>query len=310
MSRFSRPLVLGSRGSALALRQSEQIAARLGAMTPGREVRIEVIRTTGDAVLDAPLAQIGGKGAFTKEIEDALLDGRIDLAVHSLKDLPTTLPDGLCLAAIPRRETPYDALICARWPSLEAIPPGSAIGTSSLRRTAFLAANRPDLRVVDLRGNIDTRLGKVARGDVDGAILACAGLERLGRAEAVTERLAPEVMLSAPAQGALGIEARADDAELLEEVAMLTCSTSAAEARAERACLAELEGGCQLPLGALARAREDGALHVQACLCHPNGSGMLRHALEGSMGEPEALGQTLAAGLIEQGARELLASIR
>lgn len=304
-----KEIIIASRGSQLALTQSNTVAGWLRDLEPGLEVRIEIFSTAGDRILDTPLSRLGAKGIFTKELEAAMLDGRADLAVHSLKDLPTKLPEGLVLAAVPPREDPRDALICARHPSLQALPKGSRIGTSSLRRTAQLRALRPDLEVVDLRGNIDTRIRKILEGDLDAGILACAGLHRMGRADVIREVLGPDIMVSAVGQGALGIEAREHDSELLELLERLGDPGAEAETRAERTLLAILEGGCQVPIGALARV--DGPrLSLTACVASLDGTTLLKTQGEGDAGNPEELGRRAAEDLIRQGAGEIIAVIR
>jgi len=245
-------IVIGSRGSKLALVQSNFVAGLLRAASPGLTVDIEVISTRGDRIVDRPLAEIGGKGLFTEELEAALRDKSIDLAVHSLKDLPVQNPGGLTVGAIPKRATPNDALVAREATSLATLREGARLGTSSLRRKAQLLIARPDLKIVDLRGNVDTRIAKVLeRGELDAAVLACAGLERIGRAGVITEVLKPEVMLPAPGQGALGIQCRADDAEVLTLLGTLDDADTRAEVTAERALLEGLGGGCQAPIGAL-----------------------------------------------------------
>lgn len=303
-------LVIGSRGSRLALTQARAVAELLRAASPGLDVAIEIIQTQGDKVLDAPLAQIGGKGLFTRELEVALLERRVDLAVHSLKDLPTELPAGLVLAATPEREDPHDAFVCARHPLLGELPVGARVGTSSLRRRAQLLAVRADLEIVNLRGNVETRLRKVAEGEVDAAVLAYAGLQRLNLAERISSILPVDVMLPAPGQGALVLEVRSNDAEVTELVRGIADESATAETTAERACLAALEGGCQVPVGALARRRDESTLQLHACVCSVDGSTVLRASIDGPMGEAAELGRAAAARLIEQGAAALIAAIR
>lgn len=302
-------LIIGSRGSRLALTQSNHIADRLRALLPGFDIRIEIITTTGDRILDAPLAKIGGKGLFTKELETALLEKRVDLAVHSLKDLPTEVPEGLAIAAIPVRENPADVFVSARYASLDALPDTATIGTSSLRRSAQLLAYRPSLKVVDLRGNVDTRLRKVAEGELDAAVLACAGITRIGRADAITQVLPAEIMISAPGQGALGIEMRADDAEGRALIAPLIHTDTTIEVTAERTVLAALEGGCQVPIGALARVRGQ-EMTLSACVCSLDGKRVLKNRVTGSITSPVDLGMQATDDLIAQGAREIMAAIR
>jgi hydroxymethylbilane synthase len=289
--------------------QSEGMAEALREANPGLEVAIEIIHTKGDKILDVPLAQIGGKGLFTKELEVALLDGRVDLAVHSLKDLPTDFPDGLMLGAVPAREIPYDAFVCAKWDHLDDMPAGAKVGTSSLRRQAQVLARRPDLRVVDLRGNVETRVRKVQEGIVDAAVLACAGLERLGLFEAIRARLTEDIMISAPAQGALGLEIRSNDEETARILESVADPTATVEVTAERSCLAALEGGCQVPIGALARLSGT-KLRLIACVCSLDGTTVLRTECEGHASEAINLGRLAAERLLDQGASELIAATR
>lgn len=302
-------LIIGSRGSQLALVQSQGMAETLREANPGLDVQIEIIHTKGDKILDVPLAQIGGKGLFTKELEVALLDGRVDLAVHSLKDLPTEFPEGLMLAAVPAREIPYDAFVCTKWDHLDAMPAGTKVGTSSLRRQAQVLARRPDLRIADLRGNVETRLRKVHEGVVDAAILACAGLERLGLYDAIRARLTEDIMISAPAQGALGLEIRADDEDTARILESVADPTATVEVTAERSCLAALEGGCQVPIGALARLTGT-KLRLTACVCSLDGSTVLRTECDGQAGDAIDIGKLAAERLVQQGASELIAATR
>lgn len=294
-------LVIGTRGSLLARTQSEWVAAQLRAQWPDCEVVIEHISTRGDKIRDVPLARIGGKGLFTKELEIALLDGRIDLAVHSLKDLPTELPEGLAIGAVPVREDPRDALVSRTGASVDQLPRGARVGTSSLRRRLQLLAYRPDLEVVDLRGNVPTRLRRVSAGELDAAVLAAAGLHRLGESGAITQELPPEIMLSAVGQGALGIEIRAGDERVAALVAFLHNAVAAAEVTAERSLLAALGGGCQTPVGALGRV--DGErLRLYAGVCDPDGGRVLRTEVEGRLEHAETLGQRAAEVLLGMGA--------
>jgi hydroxymethylbilane synthase len=291
-------LVIGSRGSQLALWQARWAEARLRAH--GIDSRIEIIKTTGDKITDVPLAKVGTKGLFTKEIEEALLDGRIDLAVHSLKDLPTELPAGLEIAAVPDREDPRDALVGMR---LADLPERARVGTSSLRRSAQLLAIRPDLAVESIRGNVDTRLRKLAEGDFDAIVLAAAGLNRLGWADRIAEILPPDVMCPAVGQGALAIETRSSGAPgacaILDHEATRTAVT------AERAVLAWLGGGCQIPMGA--HARIDGRkLALIAVVVSPDGTRIIREASDGDAADAERIGRSVGAALLDHGARSIL----
>jgi hydroxymethylbilane synthase len=293
-------LRIGSRGSVLALWQAEHVKARLQAL--GHEVAIVVITTTGDRIQDRRLESVGGKGAFLKEIEEALLADEVDLAVHSLKDVPTALPDGLRLTAILERADPRDVLLSSG-ARLDALPAGARVGTTSLRRRAQLLARRPDLDVKDLRGNVDTRIRRLREGAFDAILLARAGLVRLGRADEVTETLEPEVLLPAPGQGAIAIECRATDARTAEAVAALDHPQTARAVTAERAFLAALHGGCNVPLGAYAEPDARG-LRLRALVAREDGSRVVRGERSGD--DAAALGRALADDLLAQGAAELL----
>ena len=302
-------LRIGTRGSRLALRQSRTAQALLE-KGGGVQVVLEVIRTTGDERLDAPLPEIGGKGVFTQELDGALLDGKIDLAVHSLKDLPVELPDGLCLAATPLRVDPRDVLVGprARPPTLASLRRGAVVGTSSLRRTALLRAFRPDVRPQSIRGNVDTRLGKLDDGSYDAVILAAAGLLRLGLEDRAAEWLEPTAWLPAPGQGALGVVTRADDGATRARVEALNDPPTRAAVGAERALLARLGGGCQLPLGALAMPFKD-RLRLWGLVASPDGRRAVRGDLTGTSGDPEELGRRLAELLRRRGADLVLGEI-
>ncbi len=294
-------LVIGSRGSMLALWQARHVQALLGGA--GIETKIEVIHTTGDKITDVSLAKLGAqtstKGLFTKELEDALLDGRIDLAVHSLKDMPTVLPDGLELVAVPERADPHDAVVGK---ALEDLPRGARVGTSALRRQAQLKALRPDLEVESIRGNLDTRLRKLDEGQYASIVLACAGLTRLGWQSRIAERLAAHRMCPAVGQGALAIEARTGD----RRAAVLNHPESWDAVSAERACLRAFGGGCQIPLGAYAH-HQAGRLAMDAVVVSLDGQRVIREQLrQGDAETPEALGARAAAALIAAGAHEVL----
>lgn len=291
---------IGSRGSALALWQAEHVRSRLEQL--GHEVEVHVITTTGDRLLDRRLETVGGKGAFLKEIEDALQDGTVDLAVHSLKDVPVALPEGLRLTAILERADPRDALVSAG-PKLEELPPGARIGTTSLRRQSQVLALRPDLALVDLRGNVDTRLRKLRAGQFDAILLAMAGLRRLGRDDEATEVLDPDRFLPAPGQGAIALECRADDRVIQDAVAPLDHGPTATAVTAEREFLKALGGGCNVPLGAFARPAAEG-LRLVAFVARVDGKALVRGEQSGS--DPVALGHALAEALLSRGAREFL----
>jgi len=299
-----RVIRLGSRGSQLALWQAEHIRSGIERRT-GRPVEITKIKTTGDMILDVPLARVGGKGLFVKEIEEALLGGRIDLAVHSMKDVPTDLPDRLVIAAITRREDPRDAFLSRRYPRLEELPAGARVGTSSLRRQTQLLGLRPDLRIESLRGNLDTRIRKMEEGLFDAVILAAAGIRRLGWEAKITQYLPPEVSLPAIGQGALGIEIRRDDPETLETVSFLNDRETACAVRAERGFLKRLEGGCQVPIASFGRT-EGETIFLEGLVGRPDGSQILRARAQGSVSDPESLGVELAEDLLRRGAKEIL----
>lgn len=292
-------LIIASRGSQLALWQARWVQQCLAEL--GSPSRIEIIKTTGDKITDVPLAKVGGKGLFTKEIEDALLEGRADLAVHSLKDLPTELPEGLVLAAVPEREDARDAVVGRR---LGELRPGSKAGTSSLRRAAQLRRLRPDLAVESVRGNLDTRLRKLDGGQYDAIVLAAAGLKRLGWGERIAELLPPETMCPAVGQGALAIESRPDVAA----ANALDHAPTRAAVTAERALLLALGGGCQVPIGAHATVN-NGALHLMAVVISPDAARYVRAESNGSVDEAERLGRELGQRLLEGGARAILESV-
>lgn len=289
-------LRIGTRGSPLALAQAEETRRRLAAADPvlaaPDAVEIVVIRTSGDKIQDRTLAEIGGKGLFVKEIDEALLEKRIDLAVHSMKDLPTWLPPGVALAAVLPREDPRDALFAREGGSLATLPAGAVVGTASLRRQAQVLLARPDLKVVPIRGNVGTRLAKLAEGQVDATLLAVAGLNRLGQSGAITAPLAPEEMLPAVAQGAIAIEARAGDTKVLDWLASLNHGESERRTAAERACLEVLDGSCRTPIAAYAEldAQAD-SLWLRALVALPDGSVSHRAERRGAVAEALALGR-------------------
>jgi hydroxymethylbilane synthase len=292
-------LVIASRGSQLALWQARWVAAQLSAA--GHQCRIEIVKTTGDKITDVPLAKVGTKGLFTREIEEALLDGRADLAVHSLKDLPTELPEGLVLAAVPEREDPRDAVVGSK---LADLPLGARVGTSSLRRAAQLRQLRPDLQVESVRGNLDTRLRKLDEGQYDAILLAAAGLKRLGWGGRIAEILAPEQMCPAVGQGALAIETRAG----FEGVALLDHPATHAAVLAERAVLRALGGGCQVPIGAYATLSGD-RIHILAIVAAPDGTQVIRANAEGAAADAAQIGARLADDLLKRGARHILDAV-
>jgi hydroxymethylbilane synthase len=304
----SERIVIASRKSRLALWQSEHIARELTRLYPHCKVSILGITTRGDQILDRPLAEVGGKGLFVKELEAALEDGRADIAVHSAKDVPMRLPQGFCLAAITPREDPRDCLVSNSSASLEALAPGSVVGTSSLRREAQLRERHPALQVKPLRGNLDTRLAKLDRGEYHAIVLAAAGLKRLGLAARIRIMLEPEESLPAPGQGALAIECREDRAELRRQLASLEDPATAACVRAERALSRALSGDCQLPLAAYAVASGT-ELRLRALVAKPDGSQVVRAESNGPITAPEELGEKLAARLRDLGADAILAAL-
>ncbi|MGB7971457.1 MAG: hydroxymethylbilane synthase [Candidatus Deferrimicrobiaceae bacterium] len=304
MGKTNQVIRLGSRGSKLALWQAEFIQFEIERRT-GRKVEITRIKTTGDMILDVPLAKVGGKGLFVKEIEETLLSGDIDLAVHSMKDVPTDLPDRLAIVAITRREDPRDAFLSAKYRKFEELPQGAKLGTSSLRRQTQLLGLRPDLSVETLRGNLDTRIRKMEEGRYDAIILAAAGLRRLGWEAKITEYIPEEMSLPAIGQGALGIEIRVDDLDTREAVSFLNDRDTAFAVRAERGFLKRLEGGCQVPIASYGRTEGDG-IFLKGMVGRPDGSEIIRGSARGSTSDPEALGVGLAEQLLARGAKEIL----
>jgi hydroxymethylbilane synthase len=295
---------IGSRGSQLALWQANHIADTLRGL--GHDVSIEIIRTTGDRMQNMAFASVGAKGMFTREIEDALLAGSIDLAVHSLKDLPTELGEAFTLAAIPPRADPRDVLVSERYGGFDALPAGAVVGTSSLRRQAQLRARRPDLEYIEFRGNVDTRLAKLGQGKADAIILAAAGLERLQKTAVIRERFAPEVLCPAPGQGALAIECREGDAAIHAALQPLEDRDTRMAITAERRCLAALGGGCLVPIGAYCH-RDGDELSLRAVVASADGRQMIR--AERRHADAEVLGEQLAQQLLLQGAGAILGPI-
>lgn len=303
-----RRVILGTRGSKLALRQSLIIKEMLEKSHEELEVELAIIKTTGDKITDVPLARIGGKGLFVKEIEEALLEGRIDLAVHSMKDIPGELPSGLIIGAVPRREDPRDVFVSFSALRLWDLPPGAVVGTSSLRRTVQLKKLRPDLRVEILRGNLDTRLRKVEEGLFDAAILAAAGIHRMGWHEIITEYLDPLEFLPAAGQGALGIEIREGDETIATLVSGLHDEPTAVSVKAERSFLRELEGGCQVPMGCHC-FHEGDRIRVVGMIASLDGSVVIKGEVVGKPDEAESIGRVLAEKLKNSGGEEILRSI-
>ena len=304
-------LRLGTRGGALALWQAGEAARVIAAGHPGVSVDVVVIRTTGDRIPDTPLTEIGSSGLFTREIEEALLAGAIDVAVHSLKDLPTRLPDGLTLAAVLERADPRDALVAPPGTRLGDLPPGSRIGTSSMRRRAQVLAYRPGLAMLDVRGNVPTRVARLDRGEYDALVLAHAGLQRLGLDARVADVIEPEIVVPAPGQGALAIQARSGDVRVAEILQGLDHRPSRLATSAERALLAKLEGGCHAPVGALG-TWADGVLTLTGVVVALGGERAVRgssQAIVRTVAEADAAGVSLAEHLLQQGAADILNSL-
>jgi hydroxymethylbilane synthase len=297
-------LRVGSRGSQLALWQANHISGLL--RERGHEVEIEIIKTTGDKITDVALAKVGTKGMFTKEIEEALAEGRVDLAVHSLKDLPTEVSSGFEIAAITQRENPRDVFCSRQYSSIEDLPQRARVGTSSLRRQAQLKALRPDLEIHPLRGNVDTRLRKLEAGEYDAVILAAAGLNRLGKTELVKQVIPAEVMCPAAGQGALGIEIRAGDSAVRAYLAFMDDHAARAATTCERALLNKLGGGCQVPIGAFAEVH-NGRLHLEAIVARPDGSKVLRESRDGD--DPVRLGEAVGETLLRRGGDAILEEV-
>ena len=304
----SGTITIGTRASKLALWQAEYIAAEIE-KHHGCRVELRKMTTKGDRILDAPLAKIGGKGLFTKELEQAMLAGEIDLAVHSLKDMPTEVPEGLVIGAITQRLDAGDAFVSVHYRSMEDLPQGAKVGTSSLRRRAQLLAVRPDLTILDLRGNVNTRLAKLDAGEFDAIVLAAAGLKRLGLGERIRTILPRAMILPAVGQGALAIECRADDGRIQEMIDFLRDTEMTAAATAERAFLRRVEGGCQIPVGVYAEVGEGNVLHVEAMIASIDGMRVCRSRSMGTPAEAEKIGVALAEELLDVGGREILKEI-
>ena len=303
-----KTIKVGTRGSALALWQAEWVKSELEKKYEVTTVTLTKIKTTGDKILDVPLAQVGGKGLFVKEIEEAMLRGDIDIAVHSMKDVPTFFPDGLHLGAITRREDPRDALLSRNNIKFNDLPGGANIGTSSLRRQAQIMHIRPDFKIQQLRGNVDTRLRKLREGQFDAIILAAAGVRRLGLEENVTEYLSPELSVPAIGQGALGIECRIDDKEINTVIAFFNHQESRTCVTGERALLRKLEGGCQVPIACYGQV-DNGTLLLTGLVGSVDGKRIIRDSLQGPSAEADRLGVALAERLLSQGADEILREV-
>jgi hydroxymethylbilane synthase len=302
---MAHTVTIGTRGSQLALWQANWIRSALQQHDPDLNVELFKIKTRGDKILDVPLAKVGGKGLFVKEIEEAMLDGRIDVAVHSMKDMPALIPEGLCIGAVPKRESPKDVLIANSAAGFADLPQGASIGTSSLRRGAQLLFLRPDLKIRPLRGNLDTRLKKLETEGLDAVVLAAAGVRRLGLANRITEVLEEEVMLPAVGQGALCVEVRSDDRETRSRVSRLEDAETRTTVTAERAFLARLEGGCQVPIAAHGRLA-GGRLVLTGLVADVAGTRRIKEIAEGPPESAEAIGTALAETLLSRGAQEIL----
>ncbi len=300
---------IGTRGSQLALWQANWVKSELEARHPGTTVDLLIIKTKGDKILDVPLARVGGKGLFVKEIEEAILDGRVDLAVHSMKDMPAEIPSGLTIGAVPRREVPNDILISKNDTPLDQLPQGARVGTSSLRRSAQLKNVRPDLTIVPLRGNLDTRIKKLHREDLDAIVLAAAGVRRLGLADQISEALSVTTMLPAVGQGALCIETRTDDPAIAALVAPLEHPDTRIAVTAERAFLHRLEGGCQVPIAGHAVVAGD-EVTLTGLVADVDGKRVIRHRMTAATRRAAAVGVELAGNLLQQGADRLLETLK
>ncbi len=303
-------IVIGSRGSKLALIQANLIKSQLEKANKGIEFTIEIIKTTGDKITDVPLAKIGNIGLFTKELENALLDKTVDLVVHSAKDMPTDIPDSLEIGAVTKREDPHDALISKNNVSLKNLPQNAKLGTSSLRRKSQALACRPDLEIVDLRGNLDTRLKKLETGDFDAIFVAMAGLTRLGLADKASEIIPYDIMLPAVGQGALCIEIRENDEQIKKIIKIVQHFDTRFEVLAERALLQRLQGGCQIPVGAHAEIIFPVNIKMEAIVCSLDGTTIIRDSVEGKVDDYSIMGIELANKLLGRGGRQILEDIR
>ncbi|GAX90503.1 hydroxymethylbilane synthase [Effusibacillus lacus] len=301
-----RQIKVATRKSALAVTQTNWVCSQLESVYPGLKIEMEKIVTQGDRILEVTLSKIGGKGLFVKEIEQALLDGTADFAVHSMKDMPAEIPDGLMIVAVPEREDPRDVLISRDGRSFIELPKGAKVGTSSLRRAAQIKAARPDLEIRPLRGNIDTRLRKLEEEELDAIILAAAGLSRMGWLNRSTERLSVDICIPAVGQGALAVQCRSDDKDMIELLSVLDHEPTRMEVMAERAFLGKLNGGCQVPIGGFAESH-DGLISLRGFVGTPDGSTLLKEFAEGN--RPEELGLEVAAKLMDRGAFEILEAV-
>lgn len=304
-----KTITIATRGSKLALWQAEHIRARLIQRYPGLTVTLLLLKTKGDKILDVPLAKVGGKGLFVKEIEEALLDGRADLAVHSMKDVPAQLPPGLTLGVIPARESYLDVLLSMHFPDLHSLPEHARVGTSSLRRRCQLLALRPDLKIMLLRGNLDTRVAKLVAGEYDAIVAAQAGMNRLGLSVTHATKLAPPEFLPAVGQGALGLEYAEDRTDLAEMLGFLDDLPTRACVLAERAFLHTLEGGCQVPIGGWARINDAGHIVLRGLVADVDGRELIVEEASAKLRDAEALGRQVAQVILDRGGREILRAI-
>lgn len=299
---------IATRQSPLALWQAEYVKSRLQDMHPGLQVELVKMVTQGDKILDTPLAKVGGKGLFVKELETGMLAGEADIAVHSMKDVPVSFPEGLCLAVVCPRENPFDAFVSNQFASIEDLPQGAKVGTSSMRRQCQLRAWRPDLQILDLRGNVNTRLRKLDEDQYDAIILACAGLIRLGFADRIKQQIPDSISLPAIGQGAVGIEARSGDDRILQLIAGLNDDDTATRVAAERAMNLRLEGGCQVPIGGFATLEGD-QVYLRGLVGRPDGTSIIRGEIRGTRDQVEQIGTQLADELLAQGADKILAEV-
>jgi hydroxymethylbilane synthase len=305
----NKPIIkIGTRGSKLAITQSNMIREMVLKQHPDVKVELVIIKTKGDKIIDSPLSKIGGKGLFVKEIEEALLDKSVDIAVHSIKDVPAILPAGLFIPFYPERENPADAFLSIKYKRLTYLPSGAKVGTGSLRRSSQLLNKRPDLEIVPIRGNVDTRIKRLESGEFDAIILAASGLNRLSLSSKITELLSPPEYIPAVGQGALGIEVRKDDMECNDLLEFLNHNETALAVRAERSFLHRLEGGCQVPLGAYASINK-GKIIIHGMVSELDGSRVIKDTLTGSIEQPEQAGKALAERLLNMGADKILAEV-